>query len=264
VWHCYFEGTVVGSSGVGGLAGKTAYYSLTSNCYSKGFVSGAGSWTGGLVGWNDGTTAHSYSEADVDGGNMTGGLAGRNYDTITDCYSTGNVLGINYVGGLVGENTAASISNCYSTGTAAGTGSSVGGLAGYRHNATVLASFWDVNSSGLETSAGGTGLPTTEMQRQDNFIGAGWDFVGEMANGTEDAWTIHEGADYPKLVWDRLNFVGWDEVNTLDFAYLANRWMNQNCGTSEDCDGADVDFSGAVDWRDLKILCDHWLEGTIP
>jgi len=30
---------------------------------------------------------------------------------------------------------------------------------------------------------------------------AGWDFVGETANGTEDIWWILEGQDYPRLWW---------------------------------------------------------------
>jgi len=33
------------------------------------------------------------------------------------------------------------------------------------------------------------------------FLGAGWDFVGETANGTEDIWWILEGKDYPRLWW---------------------------------------------------------------
>ena len=31
---------------------------------------------------------------------------------------------------------------------------------------------------------------------------AGWDFVGETANGTEDIWWIDEGKDYPHLWWE--------------------------------------------------------------
>jgi hypothetical protein len=31
---------------------------------------------------------------------------------------------------------------------------------------------------------------------------AGWDFVGETANGTQDIWWILEGKDYPRLWWE--------------------------------------------------------------
>ncbi|UCG57108.1 MAG: hypothetical protein JSU70_19860 [Phycisphaerales bacterium] len=32
-------------------------------------------------------------------------------------------------------------------------------------------------------------------------LDAGWDLVGESANGTEDIWLVIEGQDYPKLTW---------------------------------------------------------------
>jgi len=35
------------------------------------------------------------------------------------------------------------------------------------------------------------------------FLEAGWDFVGETDNGTEDIWWIDEGKDYPRLWWER-------------------------------------------------------------
>ena len=36
-------------------------------------------------------------------------------------------------------------------------------------------------------------------------LDAGWDFVGETANGTEDLWWILEGKDYPRLWWEAQN-----------------------------------------------------------
>jgi len=41
------------------------------------------------------------------------------------------------------------------------------------------------------------GMRTAKMFRQ-----AGWDSVGETANGTEDIWWILEGKDYPRLWWE--------------------------------------------------------------
>ena len=40
------------------------------------------------------------------------------------------------------------------------------------------------------------------MQTAKMFLDAGWDFVGETANGTEDIWWILEGKDYPRLWWE--------------------------------------------------------------
>ena len=52
------------------------------------------------------------------------------------------------------------------------------------------------------TSSGGTGKTKAEMQTQSTFIDAGWDFLGESDNGTEDIWWIVEGEDYPRLTWE--------------------------------------------------------------
>jgi len=37
---------------------------------------------------------------------------------------------------------------------------------------------------------------------QTACLEAGWDFVDETANGTEDIWWILEGQDYPGLWWE--------------------------------------------------------------
>jgi len=50
---------------------------------------------------------------------------------------------------------------------------------------------------------GGTGKTTSEMQMATTYLGAGWDFVGETANGTDDLWVIIcEGLEYPHLKWE--------------------------------------------------------------
>jgi hypothetical protein len=41
------------------------------------------------------------------------------------------------------------------------------------------------------------------MQTAATFLDAGWDFVGETENGTENIWWILEGQDYPRLWWER-------------------------------------------------------------
>ena len=68
--------------------------------------------------------------------------------------------------------------------------------------ATVTGSFWDRQSSGQTTSAGGTSKTTAQMRTGSTFLSAGWDFVGEAAKGTEDIWRIDEGKDYPRLQWE--------------------------------------------------------------
>ena len=133
---------------------------------------------GGLIGYNCGRLTHSYSTATVVGDWLVGGLTGDNWGTITGCHSAGPVTALSSwasqpAGGLVPGNWG-----------------------------TVTASFWDIQTSAQTTSAGGTGKTTTEMQMASTFLDAGWDFVDETANGTEDIWRIREGKDYPRLWWE--------------------------------------------------------------
>ena len=89
---------------------------------------------------------------------------------------------------------SSSISNCYSTGAVSGS-SSVGGLVGTNHG-SVVSSFWDVNTSGRMTSAGGTGKTTAEMKTLTTFTSAGWDFT------PKDGDWIMPNNDYPHLIWE--------------------------------------------------------------
>ena len=43
------------------------------------------------------------------------------------------------------------------------------------------------------------------MQSAATFLEAGWDFIDETENGTEDIWWILGGQDYPRLWWERGN-----------------------------------------------------------
>ena len=164
-------------------------------------IIGSGSYVGGLVGYNVGlTVTHCYSTGTISGaGDFVGGLAGFNEygGDVTDCYSTSTVSGENNVGGLVGTN-GGSLAYCYSTGAVSGM-SSVGGLVGsdggpWDYDDVVTACFWDTQTSGQATSAGGTGKATAEMQRASTFLG--WGASGPL-------WTIDEGKDYPHLAWEK-------------------------------------------------------------
>jgi len=171
---------------------------------------------GALAGYNEGTVAQCSSEGGILGERSTaiGGLVGVNLGgTITDCHSTAVVAGGLYGGGLVGcnshRNTSGNrrrglVSQCFSAGRVSGDPYLyIGGLVG-RNDGDVVDSFWDTETSDQAASAGGTGKTTAEMQKAKTFLDAGWDFVGETKNGTEDIWWILEGQDYPRLVWERV------------------------------------------------------------
>jgi hypothetical protein len=38
--------------------------------------------------------------------------------------------------------------------------------------------------------------------------------------------------------------------------------MAEKCGVTNDCGGADLDFSDKVDGADMRIFVDNWLKGT--
>jgi hypothetical protein len=170
-------------------------------------IAGSGGFVGGLVGANSGNVMRCYSSGSVTGEGPVGGLVGSNWNgEVTQSHSISAVSGTDGVGGLVGENGRVMrawgiIIESYSTGLVSGSGWSVGGLVG-GNGGTVTACFWDTQTSGQATSDGGTGKTTAEMQTASTFLDAGWDFVGETANGTEDIWWILEGKDYPRLWWE--------------------------------------------------------------
>ncbi len=159
-------------------------------------------YIGGLAGANNGDVIECYSTGMIRGYREVGGLAGTNYGNIISSYCTGAVHGEGWgAGGLVGYNEDdGNIAMCYSTGVVTGNGA--GGLVCSGGFDSVHASFWDIDTSGQTSSRGGIGLNTVELQTASTFLEAGWDFMGETANGTEDVWWILEGQDYPRLWWE--------------------------------------------------------------
>jgi hypothetical protein len=221
---CFTTGTVTGSQ-AGGLVGYLNQSSV-SRCYSKASLS-AGNTLGGLVGFNHGLIRTSWAGGEIAGGTTVGGLVGYNmmgiglpipipyFDTkVTDSYATGAVHGDNTVGGLIGLNEG-TLLRCYSTGAVTTSGwvpaskanYSIGGLVAidkFVSKWDIRGCFWDMTTSGVNKSAGGTGLLTAEMQSLATYLGAGWDFAGETANGSEDLWKMsQEGSSYPKLAWEK-------------------------------------------------------------
>ncbi len=267
---CYVEGgSVSGIGNVGALVGLNWGGTIT-NCYATGSVTGTGWRVGGLVGTlsNEGTITNCYATGRVLGVGNVGGLVGVNSGTISNCYSSGDVSGNEDVGGLVGEILDGTIANCYSSGDVSGDGT-VGGLVGSHDPwglgwGEITFSFWDTQTSGQATSDGGTGKTTAEMQTESTFTDAGWDFMGESVNGTEDVWSICEGTNYPRFVWQipAGDFVCPDGITIDDFAFFTDHWRDDNCDISNDyCQGTDLDFSGTVDEADLEIFFENWLEG---
>jgi hypothetical protein len=207
---------------LGGLVGINT--GNVSSSYSSGNVTGTGRQQslsiGGLVGLNTGAVSNSRSSASVTGTGeqqslYVGGLVGVNTGTVRNSYCIGNVIGTGQqkllcVGGLVGVNMAGSnyngtVSSSYSSGNVTGEQQSlyVGGLVG-ASTGTVTNSFWDIETSGRATSAGGIGKTTAQMKSIATFSGAAWDIVTVANLGIRNesyAWNIVDGQTYPFLSW---------------------------------------------------------------
>jgi hypothetical protein len=226
VRNSYATNAVAGEWNAGGLAGSN--HGAVTDSYSTG--SGTGNYyVGGLVGGNNGTVSNSFSTGSVVGNYYVGGLTGSNSGTVSTSYSTGSVAGSSIVSSLVGINGRdATVSDSYSTGGVAGdyyvaglvgvnfgtvnnsysganvTGHEyVGGLLALNLGGNASSSFWDMETSGQVTSAGGTGKTTAEMQSITTFRGAGWDISAIISGATNSAyiWNIAHGQAYPFLSW---------------------------------------------------------------
>ncbi len=156
------------------------------------------SYVGGLVGYAaNSTVSNNYVTGTVKGYNYVGGLVGANdtSSTVSNSYATVAVTGGGgFVGGLVGYNISGTVSDSYATGLVSGGGFGVGGLIGGNHG-TLTNGFWNKETSGRASSAGGGGLTSAQMQTLSTF--STWDI--DDAGGTGKVWRIYDGYSTPML-----------------------------------------------------------------
>ena len=100
------------------------------------------------------------------------------------------------------------------------------------------------------------------MRRLLTYLDAGWDFIGEAANGTEDIWRMcMDGEGYPQLSWEsgrRGDFACPDGVGVEDLEALATRWLTAEgqAGYSAACD---ANSDGKIDMADFEALAGNWM-----
>ncbi|WP_211310102.1 beta strand repeat-containing protein, partial [Aquicella lusitana] len=201
---------VTGESQVGPMIGIVFGGTLTNLFSEGGTVRNTSDWSlGGLIGflWDFVTLSNSYSSTTVigSGSGDIGGLVGTSgNNTISNTYSTGAVSGPGSIGGLFGTiRSGGSISNSFSTGLVTGSGTP-GGLVGAigAGGATISNSFWDTETSGQSTSAGGTGRTTAQMMTASTFSDAGWSIASSGFTGATPpagTWLILDGQTRPML-----------------------------------------------------------------
>lgn len=224
ITNCCSLGSATGESRIGGLVGETLSPCMIENSFSETIVTGYGNeigMMGGLVGSNGSDINACYSTGNVNGIAGVGGLVGADNGTITNCYSLSNVNGQSYIGGLVGgTHSNSTINNCYSVGSVSGSGDFIGGLVGNYivEPSSVSNSFWNIETSGQISSAGGTGKTTAEMKDVATFtdvttagLTTAWDFAGTPNDdvNTEDIWNINvtDYDGYPFLQWQVLEVI---------------------------------------------------------
>ena len=95
------------------------------------------SFSGGIVGYNEGTITGCYKTGgSVSGTAYSGGIAGKNHGIITNCHNTGSALGAENSGGIAGWNNQGTITNCHNTGEIRGS-KTIGGIAGHAEGGTI-------------------------------------------------------------------------------------------------------------------------------
>ena len=163
-------------------------------------------------------------------------FSGNNIGAVSNCYVAVDISGTHTLGGLAARNQAeSSISNCYAVGAVLSEESPmfIGGLVGY-NRAYINASLWNIDTSGISIGVGlergladVTGMSKPDMQIQSTFAEEGWDFVDEIINGSEDVWSICEGTNYPRFVWQipTGDYLCPDGVALEDFAFFAQHWL---------------------------------------
>lgn len=182
------HGTVTGFRFTGGIAGLAASDITASASHMS--VIGQENMTGGIAGLLGVSQAiiGSYSTGPVSGiGQSVGGLVGFSEGgAIQQSYSRSAVNGANFVGGLVGrlESGLGSIVQSYATGVVSG--NNAGGLVGFVDGLAPVGSFWDTDTTGLATSAGGTGKTTEQMTRAATYLTV-------AAPELPTAWTLTDG-----------------------------------------------------------------------
>lgn len=277
---CHATGSVVGYYGVGGLVGYNIGRQITA-CSAMCSVHG-GTTVGGLVGQHafGSMISSCYAAGSVNGTNNVGGLVGYcEQADISDCCAVASVTAARKpAGGLVGVNEG-TISNCYAAGPVEAQ-SDPGGLAGVNGAiSTIENSFWDRQTTGQSrmcgyAPAGGCddtyGKTTVQMRKLVTFFQAGWDFVGESVNGTEDFWSMNcPDQSYPKPSGWRSptgDFLCPNGVDMLDLAHLAEQWLDNTCDQPP-CSPATMSYAGdfnadgIINFADFTILAKNWLTG---
>ncbi|WP_232468320.1 MBG domain-containing protein [Alkalitalea saponilacus] len=257
---------IIGGSRTGALIGYLSHGAIVQNCSATGEVTGDTN-VGGLIGATaTGYIFSSFSSVDVEARLNVGGLVGGHHNLvesgpaggiIKDCFAVGSVKSTasGRAGGLTSLVRKSYVVNSYSTGLVQSDGSQKGGLVGWQQYSGYIdnSNFWNEETSGMTSSAGNAvGKKTDEMQMISLYQEAGWDFLGNSENGTNDTWGIN------KTMNNGLPFLSWQGFKMEVEVENIPSEMTIVYGTKL----LDVDFSGVVINVEGSLIFDE--ENLIP
>ncbi|WP_149094579.1 filamentous hemagglutinin [Paenibacillus terrae] len=163
--------SITNKKGYTGALIGCAYNTLIYNCnVISGVVEGQNGYVGGLIGY-------FYQ----DNGSYSGSsIINYSYNYKCNVRSAGNIAG-GFIGDVTRQSGGLSIAYCYSTGTVeditlARERSNIGGFIGSSNIAAAITNcYWDIETSGIPTSAAGVGKSTSELKTASTFVN--WDFA---------------------------------------------------------------------------------------
>ena len=231
-------GSLVGSN-VGVVTASYATGTLSSNASS-----GGNATTGGLVGYNGlaGTVQASFADVAVSNRHsraaaIAGGLVGQNSGSVQASYATGAVS----VHGTTRRTRA-------------------GGLVGSQlRNGRVTNSYWDTATSGLTSSAGGTGQTSSALKTPTGYTGiyASWNLNLDGVAGGDTPWYFGRVNQYPVPVYGAARDYDADNDRLIEVDNLtqlnAIRWDLNGDGVVAAADQAN--YAAAYPWPATGMGC---------
>jgi len=232
----YYAGALVGYNGYGGTI---------SECHATGSVEGSiADRVGMFVGGNAGTISACYAAGSVNGSGWVGGLVGRNWGIISASYATTSVQG---AGGLVGNNSGV-ISDCYARGSVTGT-SVVGGLVGFLIGGEILNCYAAGPVTGVRDLGGLVGYDRGGGSIENSFY-------DKETTGQSGPWPGTPLTTAQMQMRSTFTDAGWDFVEIWDIG------ENQTYPFLRQYPAGDINHDRRVDFLDVAIIADHWLEGA--
>jgi hypothetical protein len=232
---------ITGRTYTGGLVGHNNGADIN-NLNVSGQISG-NECVGGIAGYHfSGTLTNSFSNSAVSGW-RAGGLAGCNNGSISFSYTTGDITGtFTQIGGAIGQNTGI-ITNSYSLGDVVG-GTKTGGFIG-RNTGAVSNSYSNGSVFGTSELGGFIGVAEESSTLTNNY----WSKeISKQLNSSSSTDTtgitqltipeMTQQASYSG--WDFVSDTTWGIVEGGSFPYL------KNVGTQIT---TVVEFNGAEGWR---------------